>query len=64
MKLSLVLVLILLLALAVCPFVYAPLDRLVHGSPADTSMATADDVDFTALSETDPAPADGKQNRR
>ena len=40
MKLSLVLVLILLLALAVCPFVYTPLDRLVHGRAQSAAAAT------------------------
>ena len=40
MKLSLVLVLILLLALAVCPFVYTPLDRLIHGRAQPAAAMT------------------------
>ena len=64
MKFSLVLVLILLLAMAACPFACAPLDRLVHGSPPDTSAATAKDVGSTLHAETAPAPADGNEKRR
>ena len=40
MKVSLVLVLILLLALAACPFVYTPLDRLVHGRAQSAAAVT------------------------
>ena len=57
MKVSLVLVLILLLAMAACPFLSFPLERLVHGSPQDTSVSAAEDGGYAALAGAD---TDGK----